>query len=138
MLLGDELHIHTDHKYILNIGDSSERHLRWISYIDEYSSTLHYVEGPHNVIADTFSRLLHLDDTSALVGKKDITEDSKLASYSMFDDKDIFNCLIHLSCPTNLKKRKPKLKKQEQHDQCYLLPEDILDDNPLDIENIKE
>jgi hypothetical protein len=65
MLLGAELQIHTDHKNILNIGDSSERCLLWISYVDEYSPTLHYVEGPHNVIADTFSRLLHLDDTSA-------------------------------------------------------------------------
>ena len=42
MLLGAELHIHTDHKNILNVGDSSERHLRWISYVDEYSPTLHY------------------------------------------------------------------------------------------------
>jgi hypothetical protein len=46
------------------------------------------------------------------------------------------NCLIHLPCLTNLKKRKSKRKR---HDQCYLnLPEDILEDNPLDIENIKE
>ena len=50
MLLGAELHIHTDHKNILHVGDSSERRLRWISYIDEYSPTLHYVEGPLNVI----------------------------------------------------------------------------------------
>ena len=78
MLLGAELHIHTDHKNILNVGDSSERRLRWISYVDEYSPTLHYVEGPRNVIADTFSRLSRLDDTSALVGKKAITEDSEL------------------------------------------------------------
>jgi hypothetical protein len=38
--------------------------------IDKYSPTLHYVEGPHNVVAETFSRLLRQDDTSALVGKK--------------------------------------------------------------------
>ncbi len=36
MLLGAELHIHTDHKNILNVGDSSERRLRWTSYVDEY------------------------------------------------------------------------------------------------------
>ena len=139
MLLGAELHIHTDHKNILNVGDSSERRLRWISYVDEYSPTLHYVEGPLNVIADTFSRLSRLDDTSALVGKKAITEESNSASYSIYDDGEIFNCLVHLPCLTNLKKRKSKLKKRKRHDQCYLnLPEDILEDNPLDIENIKE
>jgi hypothetical protein len=59
MLLSAELHIHTDHKNILNVGDSSEQCLRWISYVDEYSPTLHYVEGPCNVIGDTFLCLSH-------------------------------------------------------------------------------
>jgi hypothetical protein len=36
MLLGAELHVHTDHKNILSIGVSSQQHLCWISYIDEY------------------------------------------------------------------------------------------------------
>jgi hypothetical protein len=46
MLLGAELHIHTDHdKNIFHIGDSSQRRLRWISYVDEYGPELHYVEG---------------------------------------------------------------------------------------------
>jgi hypothetical protein len=59
MLLGAELHIYTDHKNVLNVGDSYEQQLRWISYVDEYGPNIHYIEGPHNVIADTFSRLLH-------------------------------------------------------------------------------
>ncbi len=73
MLFGAEIHIYTDHRYILNVGDSSERRLRWISYVDEYGPTLHYVEGPLNAIADTLSRLSRNDidnDSSALVGKK--------------------------------------------------------------------
>jgi hypothetical protein len=36
MLLGAELHVHTDHKNILSIGDSSQQCLCWISYVDEY------------------------------------------------------------------------------------------------------
>ena len=44
--------------------------LHWISYVDEYGPTLHYIEGPRNVIADTFSRLSRKDVPSALVGKK--------------------------------------------------------------------
>jgi hypothetical protein len=146
MLLGAELHIHTDHKNLLNVGDSSERRLRWISYVDEYSPTLHYVEGPLNVIADTFSRLLRQDDTSALAGKKALTTDSELASYSLFDDKEIFDCLVNLPCFTSRKKRKQQTSKKRRrsndgsiNDQCYLnLPEDMVEDNPLDIENIKE
>jgi hypothetical protein len=57
MLFGADLHIHTDHRNLLNVGDSSECRLRWISYADEYGTTLHYVEGPLNVITDTLSRL---------------------------------------------------------------------------------
>ena len=46
---------------------------------------------------------------------------------------------MHLPCLTNLNRRKSKLNKRKQHDQCYLnLPEDILEDNPFDIENIKK
>ena len=104
MLLGAEIHIHTDHKLILNVGDSSEQRLRWILYVDEYSPTQHYVEGPRNVIADTFSRLLCQDDTSALVGKKAITDDSELASYSLFEDKEILDCLVKLPCLDSCKK----------------------------------
>jgi hypothetical protein len=70
MLLGAELHIYTDHKNILNVSKSSEQRLCWISYVDEYGPTIHYIEGPHNVIADTFSRLLRKDVPSTLVGKK--------------------------------------------------------------------
>ncbi len=70
MLLGAESHAYTDQKNILNVGNSSEQLLCWISYVDEYGPTIHYVEGPCNVIADTFSRLLHKDVPSTLVGKK--------------------------------------------------------------------
>jgi hypothetical protein len=114
MLPGTELHIHTDHKNILNVGDSSERRLQWIPYIDEYSPTLHYVERPRNVIADTFSRLLRQDDTSAIVGKKAITEDSKLANYSFSNDKEMFNCLINLPCLSSDK----KLNQQKSSKRC--------------------
>jgi hypothetical protein len=57
MLLGAELHIHTNHKNILHIGDFSHCRLQWISYVDEYGPELHYVEGSANVVAFTFSWL---------------------------------------------------------------------------------
>jgi hypothetical protein len=106
MLLGAELHVHTDHKNILSIGDSSQRRLLWISYVDEYGPELHYVEGPHNVIADTFSRFLHSDMSSPLVGKKAAYVDSNSESgnrnesshSSLMDDRDITDCLMNLSC----------------------------------------
>jgi hypothetical protein len=49
MLLGAVINIHTDHKNILTLGDSSQQRLQWISYVDEYGPTLHYIKGPSKV-----------------------------------------------------------------------------------------
>ncbi len=95
MLIGAKLHVHTDHKSISSALVTHHSNVFAGSLDDEYSPTLHYVEGPCNVIPDTFSRLSRRDDTSAIVGKKAITEDSKSAYYSFSDDKEIFNCLIN-------------------------------------------
>jgi hypothetical protein len=96
MLLGTELHVHTYHKNILSIGDLSQQRLCWISYVDEYGQELHYVEGPRNMIADTFSRLLRSNVSSPLVGKKAAYVDSNLESgnrnesphSSLMDDRE--------------------------------------------------
>jgi hypothetical protein len=42
MLFGADLHIHTDHRNILNVGDSSERRLRWI-YRMSMNMAPHYI-----------------------------------------------------------------------------------------------
>jgi hypothetical protein len=70
MLLGAVINIYIDHKNILSLGDSSQRHLWWISYVNEYGPKLHYIKGPNNVIADTFSRIPMQDNTPlSMVGK---------------------------------------------------------------------
>jgi hypothetical protein len=95
MLLGAELHVYTDHKYILNVDNLSGQRLCWILYVDEYGPTIHYIEGPYNVIADTFSRLLRKDVPSALVGKNaaHVNSNSELESLysSLIDDKKYFS-----------------------------------------------
>jgi hypothetical protein len=57
--------------------------------------TLHYIEGPCNVIADTFSRLLRKDVPSTLVGKKatHVVGNSEVESLylSLIDDEEILN-----------------------------------------------
>jgi hypothetical protein len=113
MLLGAELHVHTDHKNILSICDSSQQSLCWISYVDEYGPELQYVGGPHNVIADTFSRLLRSNVSSPLVGKKAAYVDSDSesgnrneSSHSMIiDDRGITDCLINLPCILERKRK---------------------------------
>jgi hypothetical protein len=120
MLLGAELHIYTDHENILNVGNSSERRLRWISYVDEYGPTLHYIEGPCNVIVDTFSRLSRKDVPSALVGKKvthivsnsESNNEIESLGSSLTDDKEILECLLNLPCiSSNKKQRHAKCRK---------------------------
>ena len=122
MLFGAEIHIHTDHRNILNDGDSSERRLRWISYVDEYGPTLHYVEGPLNVIADTLSRLSRNDidiNSSALVRKKAATsvvsDSESIAGHSsLIDDREILECLLNLPC-LHLKKNESKDQKNGEN-----------------------
>ncbi len=133
MLLGAELHIHMDHKNILNIGDSSQHRLQWTSYVNEYGPELHYVEGSANVVVDTFSWLLRKDIlASPAVGKKqpavhsineDDVDETPLDNYfSWVDNREMFECF---KCLPN--------------EECYLnLPDDMVDTNPMDMENIKE
>jgi hypothetical protein len=59
ILISAELHVCTDHKNILNIGDSSEH-----VYMDLTCQCL------PNAIVDTFSRLLCKDVTTTLARKK--------------------------------------------------------------------
>jgi hypothetical protein len=175
MLLGAELHVHTNHMNILNIGDSSQRQLRWILYVDEYGPQLHYIKGELTVIADTFSRLSRNYVSSPLVGKKaanvvsNSESDNEYDSLysSLLDDREILDCLLNLSYFSFNKKWKriddnqktddrmtlPKKKARmlvtlynQNHchhsitvEQCYLnLPEDMVEGNPLELENIKE
>ncbi len=169
MLLGAELHIHTDHKNILRVGDSSQQRLCWISYVYEYGPELHYVEGLHNVIADIISRLLRSNVSSPLAGKKATYVDSNSVSGNrnesshslLMDDRDVTDCLMNLPCFPSRKKKegrptksrkwsktisyeqnKPKLSSYTYDStvkQCYLnLPKDMVKDNLLDLENIKE
>jgi hypothetical protein len=160
MLLGAELHVHTDHKNILRFGDSSQQRLCWISNVDKYGPEIHYVDGPCNVIAGTFSRLLHSYVSSHLVGKKaaNVVSNSmsdtrnELSHSLLMDDREITDCLMNLPCFPSRKKKKGRQTKcrkcsvtMSSHiynsavEQCYVnLPEGMVEDNPLDLENIKE
>jgi hypothetical protein len=123
MILGAELHIHTDHKNILGVGHLSQRQLRWISYVDEFGPTLHYIEGPNNVVADTFSWLSRTEDpTLFMVGKKELRQDLAESYFSWTDhDKEMVECFLNLP-----------------DEECYLnLPDKIID-HPLDMANIRK
>ncbi len=155
ILLGAELHVYTDHKNILNVSNLSEQRLCWISYVDEYGPTIHDIEGPHNVIADKFSRLSRKDVPSTLVGKKaaHVVSNFKLESLylSLIDNEEILQCSLNLPCCSFNKEQEKRPKKHRKcsadthslayngnnficdsnAEYCYLnLPEDMVEDNP--------
>ncbi len=112
---------------------------------------------------NTFSRLSRKDVPSTLVGKKatHIVSNSELESLylSLLDNKEILQCFLNLPCCllNNEKEKRPKKCRKYSADthslaydgnnhffdsnaeHCYLnLPKDMVEDNPLDLENIKE
>ena len=69
MLLGLELHIHTDHKNLTFANLNTQRVIWWRCYLEEYSPAKHYIKGQYNIIADAFSRLNRINDSQCLEGK---------------------------------------------------------------------
>ena len=69
MLLGVDVHINPDHKNLNFANLNTKQIIWWWCYLEEYSSTMNYIKGPNNVIADAFSWLHQLDDSQCLEGK---------------------------------------------------------------------
>jgi hypothetical protein len=61
-LLGNVVHIYTDHKslkYIFTQLDLNMRQRRWLKLIKDYELEVHYHPGKANVVADALSRKAH-------------------------------------------------------------------------------
>ena len=69
MLLGAEIHAHTDHNNLTFENLQTQCVLGWRIYLEKYSPMFLYIEWPKNVVAVTFSRLHCNDESSVLEGK---------------------------------------------------------------------
>jgi hypothetical protein len=61
-LLGNAVHIYTDHKslkYIFTQPDLNMRQRRWLELIKDYELEVHYHSGKANIIADALSHKAH-------------------------------------------------------------------------------
>jgi hypothetical protein len=89
--------------------------LRFHTKIKEISPILHYIEGPHNILADNLSRLHHLVTPAQIAeGKKLVepTEDSNEKEdkayffdqeYSGLYDENVWECIeCYLNLPDTL------------------------------------
>jgi hypothetical protein len=129
MLLCADIHIFTDLKN-LTIDTLKMHHvLRWHTKIEEYSPILHYIKGPHNILANNISRLHCLVTPAQIAEGKKLVEQAEVSNeeedeayfldqeYSGLYDEDIWECI-----------------------ECYLnLPDTPHpDENPLNYAHIRE
>ena len=69
-LLGNHVHIYSDHKslkYIFTQSELNLRQRRWLELIKDYDLEIHYHPGKANVIADALSRKASCSGVSATV-----------------------------------------------------------------------
>ena len=68
-LLGNPVHIYSDHKslkYIFTQSELNLRERRWLELIKYYDLEIHYHPGKTNVVADALSRKVNCNYTSAI------------------------------------------------------------------------
>jgi hypothetical protein len=129
MLLGADIHVFTNHKNLMLDTLKTQCELRWRTKIEEFSPILHYIEGPHNILADNLSRLHCLVTPAQIAEGKKFIEPAEVSiekedkayfldqEYSGLYNEDVPECI-----------------------ECYLnLPDTPHpDENPLNYAHIRE
>jgi hypothetical protein len=87
-LLGNVVHIYTDHKslkYIFTQPDLNMRQRRWLELIKDYELEVHYHLGKANVVADALSRKGHCNYLPAVRSTGEESSTRVLPDLSLFN-----------------------------------------------------
>jgi hypothetical protein len=111
MLLGADIQVFTDHKNLTFDILKTQCVLRSHTKIEEFLPMLHYIEGPHNILADNLSRLHCLVTQAQIAEGKKLVEPTEVFNeeedkmyfldqeYSGLYDDDLWECI---ECYLNL------------------------------------
>jgi hypothetical protein len=87
-LLGNVVHIYSDHKslrYIFTQSDLNMRQRRWLELIKDYELEVHYHPGKANVVADALSRKGYCNYLLAARSTKEESSTRVLPNLSLFN-----------------------------------------------------
>jgi hypothetical protein len=87
-LLGNVVHIYTDHKslrYIFTQPDLNMRQMRWLELIKDYELEVHYHPEKANVVADALSRKGHYNYLPAVRSTGEKSSTRVLPDLSLFN-----------------------------------------------------
>jgi hypothetical protein len=79
MLLGADIHVFIDHKNLTFDTLKMLHVLCWGTKIEEFSPMLHYIEGPHNILANNISRLHCLVTPAQIAEGKKLIEPAEVS-----------------------------------------------------------
>jgi hypothetical protein len=87
-LLGNVVHIYTDHKslkYIFTQPDLNMRQQRWLELIKDYELEVHYHPGKANVVVDALSCKAHCNYLSVVPWTREESSTQVLPNLSLFN-----------------------------------------------------
>jgi hypothetical protein len=87
-LLGNVIHIYTDHKslkYIFTQPDLNMRQRRWLELIKDYELEFHYHTGKANVVVDAMTHKAHCNCLLAVHWTREESSTRVLPSLSLFN-----------------------------------------------------
>jgi hypothetical protein len=111
MLLSANIHVFTDHKNLTFNTLKTQCVPCWHTKIEEFLPMLHYVKGPHNILANNLSRLHHLVTLAQIAEGKKLIEPAEVSieeedkayfldqEYSGLHDESTWECI---ECYLNL------------------------------------